>query len=195
MGRTFADRRGRILFAALAGVPLAALALTGHSNTPKGLGGVLHQANDAVHLLAAGAWIGGLMALGLVLAAARRLRTDEAVAWVRRAVPHFSHMGYWAVGLVVATGIANGALLVGSIDGLVATPYGRFLLIKIALVLAMVALALANRFGLSPRLAVTHSAAQAVDPLWRNVAIEQALALGILVIVGVLGTLVPALYH
>jgi putative copper resistance protein D len=193
--RTFTDRRGRIGFAALAGISLAALSLTGHANTPKGLGGVLHQASDAVHLLAAGAWLGGLIALGFVIVSARRLRSEAAIAWVRRAVPHFSRMGYWAAGLVLATGIVNGIILVGSFSGLAETSYGRLLLVKIVLVLGMVGFASANRWRLSPRLTSAESSAATIDPLWRNVAAEQILGLGIVFIVSILGTRVPALYH
>ena len=47
--------------AILSGLPLASLGLVGHAAMQTGAEGVLHRANHAVHLLDAGAWIGGLV--------------------------------------------------------------------------------------------------------------------------------------
>jgi putative copper resistance protein D len=71
------------------------------------------------------------------------------------------------------------------------TPYGRLLAFKILLFLAMVVVALINRFRLAPRISREVSALRA---LGRTVALEQGLALAVLAIVSVLGTWPPALY-
>jgi putative copper export protein len=64
-------------------------------------------------------------------------------------------MGYAAVALLAATGAINTLLLVGNVDSLAGTPYGRLLSLKILLFSVMVVLALINRFRLLPRLPQT----------------------------------------
>jgi putative copper resistance protein D len=51
---------------------LAALAWTGHAGGGLGIGGKMHLLNDVVHLLSAGAWLGGLIPLALLLGDLRR---------------------------------------------------------------------------------------------------------------------------
>jgi hypothetical protein len=57
---------------------------------------------------------------------------------VRDVVPRFSHMGYPAVALLAATGAINTLLLVGNVDSLAGTPYGRVLSLEILLFSVMV---------------------------------------------------------
>ena len=109
----------------------------------------------------------------------------------RDALRNFSHMGYVAVALIALTGAINTLLLVGSLDAMLGTSYGRLLAFKILLFLAMVAVALINRFRLAPRISREVSALRA---LGCTVAFEQGLGLAVLAIVSVLGTWPPALY-
>jgi copper resistance protein D len=51
----------------LAGLLLASLALVGHTQTNDGVLWVVHMIADGAHLLAAGAWSGGLLALAYLL--------------------------------------------------------------------------------------------------------------------------------
>ena len=60
----------------LSGALLATLAGTGHTMHSEGMALWLHIAADGAHLLASGAWFGGLFALGNLLAA----RTPDATA-------------------------------------------------------------------------------------------------------------------
>jgi putative copper resistance protein D len=83
-------------------------------------------------------------------------------------------------------------MLVGSFEAFAATPYGRLLAVKIALFLAMVGLALGNRFRLMPRLRGPQDAAVPLRTLARSVLAEQAIGLAILAVVSVLGTWPPA---
>ena len=61
----------------LSGLLLASLAFVGHAAMQTGAEGVLHRLNHAAHLLAAGAWLGGLVPFLLCLA---NTRTPDAVA-------------------------------------------------------------------------------------------------------------------
>ncbi len=171
---------------------LASLGWVGHAAMDDG-GGIAHEINQMAHLLAGGIWLGGLPPLFLLLRRALAPGGAQFQALVRTALPHFSLMGYVAVALVALTGAINTVLLVGSFHGLVATPYGRLLLVKIALFAAMVALALVNRFRLLPRLRGTARADPPLRALCRSVAVEQALGLAILAVVAVLGTWPPAI--
>jgi putative copper resistance protein D len=56
-----------ISLAALSAACLASLALTGHTQEQEGLAFFVRIASDGAHLLAAGAWLGGLVALLAVL--------------------------------------------------------------------------------------------------------------------------------
>jgi len=100
-------------------------------------------------------------------------------------------MGYVAVALIALTGAINTLFLVGGLDAMFGTPYGRLLAFKILLFLAMVVVALINRFRLAPRISREVGALRA---LGRTVALEQSLGLAAIAIVSVLGTWPPALY-
>ena len=131
---------------------LVSLGWVGHAVEGQGVARLVHQINQMVHLLAAGLWLGGLVPLAWLLG---RARSPSGTAWIsvaRDVVPRFSQMGYAAVALLAVTGALNTLLLVGSTQALVGTPYGRLLGLKILLFLAMVAVALFNRFRLLPRL-------------------------------------------
>ena len=178
------------LVLALAGASLASLALVGHMAERRNLLG-LAQLNQAVHLLAAGAWLGGLLPLGRLLRRAAGEDDPTLVRLARDAVPPFSQMGYAAVALIALTGAVNTLILVGSIGALFATDYGRLLTLKIALYLAMVAIAAINRFRFGQRL-LRSPGPDAASKLHRSVLIEQAVGGGILIAVGLLGTWPPA---
>ena len=77
------------------------------------------------------------------------------------------------------------------------TDYGRLLLIKIALFLAMVAIAAVNRFRLTPQLLQQASIAASRDALRqlrRNAAIEALAGAIVIAIVAALGTMPPAIH-
>ena len=176
---------------------VAAIAWTGHAGSTPGETGFLHLTADTLHLIAAAAWTGSLVPFALLLVAVRHYPCEASARLARDATQRFSTLGIAAVATVLGSGIVNAWILVGSINGLIATQYGRLLMLKIALFAAMVAFAAVNRLWLTPRLALPlGSAAQleALRRLTRNSMIEIALALLIFAIVGMLGTLHPAIH-
>jgi putative copper resistance protein D len=179
-----------ILAAAFAG----ALAWSGHA--AGGLGGeaILHPAADVLHLIAAAAWVGALLPLIVLLAAASA--DDASLAIARAATVRFSILGIVSVGTLLVTGVVNTYYLAGSVPALLHTDYGRLLLIKIALFLAMVAIATVNRFQLTPQLLQQNIAASrdALRQLRRNAAIEALAGATIIAIVAALGTMPPAIH-
>jgi putative copper resistance protein D len=173
----------------------ATIAWTGHAGSTPGETGILHLIADVLHLTAAAAWIGGLVSLIWLLAETRR---DPAYASVARdATRRFSTLGIASVATLFSTGIVNAWILVGSLHALIATGYGWLLMLKIGLFAVMVTFATVNRFWLTPQLILsTESGPQltSLRQLTRNSMIEIALGLAIYGIVGVLGTLHPAIH-
>jgi putative copper resistance protein D len=185
-----AGRRGDIVTLALAAALTASLAGVGHAAT--GALAPLHVAADAAHLLAAAAWVGGLFALAAALRAGRAAQGRAAQrrdADMPALLARFSRLGTVAVAVLVLSGLVNTALILPGPAALLATVYGRVLLIKLALVATMIALAALNRLVLTPRIAQGNAGTAA---LTKSVALEQALGLAVLAAVARLGTLAPA---
>jgi putative copper resistance protein D len=183
-----------LITASLAAVLLASLARTGHAQIEEGWMSLVHVGADAAHLLAAGAWLGGLVPLGFILLS-HSMRDGEPIVDVDRILLRFSSMGYVAVGTLVASGLINSWFLVGSVTSLLTTPYGQLLLAKLGLFGAMLALVAANRFWLVPRMIKTEDSRAAAVWLGRlryHVLGEQFLGLMVLLAVSVLGTMRPA---
>jgi copper resistance protein D len=198
--RRFASKAGPQpdwIMPSLTAALLASLAGVGHSQIEEGVAGVIHVTSDTAHLLAAGAWLGGLLPLGFILAHYGR-ETDTARATdLDEVLLRFSGMGYVAVATLVGSGLVNGWLLIGNVSGLLA-PYGQMLVVKLVLFTGMLALAVSNRFWIVPLL----TKAPADDPnastawiarLRHHVLGEQFLGLMVLLIVSVLGTMRPAI--
>ena len=187
-------RRSRLTIGAavLAGTYLAALAWAGHAAAAPPAERSLHLTSDAMHLLAAGAWLGALPGLAYLLGRAEQMPgavSANPADMARR----FSTLGMLAVGALVASGLGNAWYLVGDIPALVGTDYGRILLAKLALFAVMIALALVNRLRLTPSLHARNRAA--LHALRRNAVLEAAAGMLVVVLVGVLGITVPAAHQ
>jgi copper resistance protein D len=129
------------LDAVLACASLVMLALTSHA-AASGPGSSLMAANDALHLLCAGFWIGGLSVLALIVV--------ERRPGLLGALGVFSLWGTYAVFLLMVAGTVNAlGILRGPFASLSRT-YLTVLTVKIFLATLMIALALANRFRLTP---------------------------------------------
>jgi copper resistance protein D len=179
----------RAVALALAVAFVAALAFAGHAAAGDGVEGVIHEVADVLHLIAAAAWVGALVPLAIVLAAAR---DSGALAIACAATLRFSTLGIASVGTVLATGIVNTFELTGSWGALFSTAYGRLLSVKVALFLAMLAIAAVNRMQLTPRLVAGGAAAgPALRQLRRNALTEAVIGALILLIVAALGTMPP----
>jgi putative copper resistance protein D len=170
----------------------ASIAGTGHAASTLGALGNLHLAADALHLVAAASWIGGLVPFALLLAAVRR---HDGASLARDAAQSFSTLGIVSVATLAMTGLVNSWILVGSFRGLRVTEYGQVLMLKLVVFAAMLVFAAVNRFALTPRLIVSSgNDREAVRRLMRNSTVEIGLGLAIFAIVGVLGTLHPAIH-
>ncbi len=178
--------------AALA-VPLLALALLpglgGHAGVQSPVA-LLLPANVA-HVLAAGAWIGGIAVLVLALpAATRRLEPPDRTRLLAATLARFSGVALVAVGVLLAAGITQASSGIDEPGELVSTAYGRAVLVKLALVAVLLALGAVNRRRLVPglrRAAAEAAAPGAAGRLLRR-SLRAEVALGV-VVLGATGAL------
>jgi copper transport protein len=100
---------------------------------------------DLVHIVAASAWTGGLMALVLAI-------PIDAARWPPDLFPQvahrFSRLAGWCLAGVSASGIYNAVVHVATPAALVRTPYGGILLLKILLFLGLAGLGAISRYGI-----------------------------------------------
>jgi putative copper resistance protein D len=180
-------RSASIVRLALSGFLLATLALTGHANMDEGTRGVLHILNDALHILAGGAWLGSLLALPDCLA---RLRDPAVCTEAKTALRRFSSAGHLAVALVIATGIVNTVLVLHRWPTDFTSTYQMLLATKIAFVAGMTGLALINRYIFVPRMLTQPD--RAIIQIRNGTYAELALGASVLALVAFLGILDPA---
>lgn len=193
------SRRGRVtwwLCAGLGAIISASFAWMGHGAATEGAPGLLHLVADIFHTLAAGVWIGALVAFFLLLRP--RSSSVELDRVLHKALHGFAGVGSILVAVLVASGLVNSWFLVGPtrITGLWTTPYGQLLSLKLVLFAGMLVLAAANRFRHTPALGATiagdgHSTGDALAALRRSLVLETALSFLILSLVAWLGTLAP----
>jgi len=176
--------------AALALALAVLIAPAGHAGAQAGPWGWLHLAADAGQLAAAAGWLGGLLPLAMLLAAAHRDPAALGPAAIRTTA-RFSSLGIACVGTLIVTGAVNSWFLLSGPADLVTTVYGRVLALKLGLFAAMLAIAAVNRFHLTPRLAE----AGVARTLRRNSLYELALGAGVVFLVAVLGTQEPGGHH
>ena len=191
--------RGAIGWTALfiAAGMLASLAWAGHGASTPGPAGDLHLAADFLHLLAAGLWLGTLPPFILFLAEERRTGGPNWAAVAATATRRYSIMAIASVTVLLAGGLVNTWFLAGTVPALVGTEYGRLLLTKIGLFIAMLMVAAVNLLRLTPRLAgggAPNVVRRTIGRLQGNAGIETAFGLGVVAVVSVLGTLPPGLH-
>ncbi len=176
---------------AVPALPLAAAALAlqaGHSHAASMYDGPsLLLACVIVHLIAAGAWLGGLAPLLLVVRHGPAKTGAAAARW-------FSPMGKLCVAALTATSLFQGWVLVDSIPGLMGTAYGWMALVKLALFGVLFAFAWVNRYRLAPALLRTRPD-QACRTLARSIAVQTGFGLAIVTAATVLSSLPPSMHE
>lgn len=125
--------------------------LTGHAAAVEGPWRLPTLAADVLHVLAAGAWMGGLTAVLAVERAALRAPGDGR-STLPTLVPRFSRLAMVSVGVLALTGLFASVRHLPDWSSLWQTGYGRWLLLKLAGVGAVLLLGALNFKVLSPRL-------------------------------------------
>jgi len=183
---------GKWLASMAGAVALTSLAWSGHGAMDEGSLRVWHFLSDILHLLAAGAWLGGMLALVLLA----RGGVDEArIRLLAAAVKRFEWIGAAIVLTLSVSGVVNYLFIVGPrLDEVLLGTYGMLLAIKVLLFAVMLVLAALNRFHLGPALERSLRDGQhviAAHALRRSVLLELGMALLIVALVAWLGTLSP----
>ena len=138
-------------------------------------GDLLLRVAGLAHIFGAVAWIGSLPALWLALDGPDAARLARRYTW----------FGLSCVVVMIVTAFTQAQTLVGGVVGLLGTDYGHTILIKIALLLVLLVLALRHRFTLAPRLP------QSLGALRRSVLIEMVIGGVVLCVASLLSTLPP----
>ncbi len=177
-----------LVFWLLSVVLLASLAWISHAAAarvqPLGLLG------DAVHLCAAGGWIGGLAPLAIFLTRARA--SVSLTAHTPHVLRRFSALSLCCVSVLVVSGVSNSWLLVGSVRALFTTRYGALLIFKLILFALLICFAARNRVVIKTKLLSAPTRSDLLSQLRRNVIYEVCLGTAVVVIVGWLGVTPPA---
>lgn len=168
----------------LTGTALAMQGGIGHAGATAGANRATLLTSEALHLLAAGAWVGGTLPLFLLVGS---LPPPVAAA----VCESFTPVGLSAVLIIAATALVQAWQWIGSVAGLFGTDYGRIALVKLGLFLLLLMLAGANRFILTNRLR------DPTRPLTRqwlraSVAVEATLGAMVILVAAFLASGVPA---
>ncbi|HWL41529.1 MAG TPA: CopD family protein [Ilumatobacter sp.] len=142
---------------------------------------------DVAHHAAAAVWVGGLAVVGLV--AIRVCDTDEVVDVVNR----FASVAAVSVGVIVATGAAQTLRLVGSPTALFGADHGRYLVVKLVVLAAMLKVADVNRRRVARRFqSATTTTPLAVHNLARAMATEFGTGLAVIAVTAAMVVSPPA---
>lgn len=157
------------------------------------------------HIVGGSLWVGGLVALAvLALGSARRIRGGSAGSPGESQLLAQAWEGVWrrfgvlalvAVGGVLISGLWLTYREVGALDQFVTTSFGRFLFVKIVLVLGLITAGAFNQLSLMPRIARAQRGGDSVGVVAltlrhfpRVVWTEVLLGIGVLAIVPFLDT-------
>jgi putative copper export protein/mono/diheme cytochrome c family protein len=171
----------------LAGAAVAVQPLVGHAGAIGGSLGNELIASEALHLIAAGAWLGGLLPLFIAI---RILPADAAASACRS----FTAVGLSAVVVLAGTAVVQIAEFIGGVPGLFGTAYGRIALVKVGLFLLLLVLAALNRFILTERIAGAAPVA-ARRHIRRAIAAEAVLGALVIVTAGFLASNTPGVHE
>jgi putative copper export protein len=173
----------RSLRLAMSGAAIVALAFIGHAAAGSGAMGGARLLLMALHLIAIGAWLGALPPLLRALGG----QSPDTVELLSR----FGLVGGVSVAVVLASGLGTLGLIAIDARGALGTGYVRMLALKLAFVLALLALATINRFRLTPMMSSDPEHARLA--LRRTIVLEQVMGLGALASVSLLGQLDPGM--
>lgn len=183
-GLGLAARRARMgwALAALGALGLAFTpALSGHA---AGVQDVMALAvlADGLHVLGAGGWLGGLLAVVIGGLPVALRQPDDRGAAAAALIEAFSPTALFFAGLVVATGVFSAWLHVGEVTALWTTGYGRTLLVKVGVLSLVFGTGAYNWLRVKPTLGSPAAAGR----LRRSATVELAIAVLVLAVTAVL---------
>ncbi|MFC0407261.1 copper resistance D family protein [Roseomonas elaeocarpi] len=185
LGRGGAAAR-RWLTTGLAAVATALQAGHGHALAMES-GPSLLLGAGVLHLLTAGAWLGGLLPLLLTVRVAPARTGAAAARW-------FSPLGKWCVGLMAGSAAVQFWVLIGGWRGLIETPYGWVASAKLVLFAVLLGFAWINRYRFAPRL--LGPAGEASRPhLIASIAVQTGFGVLVVLAASLLSSLPPSVHE
>lgn len=170
---------------ALAAMAMVLQAGLGHGAAMGGTEGTALAIALALHLTAAGLWLGGLVPLLMLV-------SNASLSDAQRAARRFSFLGAICVTVLTITAGVQGFFLIGSVGAFVNTDYGRVAAGKLALFLVLLIIAARNRFRLTPGL-IGPSGAGSRTKLCHAIISEAAIGGAVILLAGVLMELPPGI--
>jgi copper transport protein len=136
---------------------------------------------DIIHVLAASIWVGGIAAFLFALPISlRALEPTERTPVLCAVLSRFSALALVCVLAITVTGGVQAFVLVRTLNDLVATAYGRAILIKVALFVVLVGFGALHRKRIMPaleRLALTGATPGGVGTLLRRTLRREGVAM------------------
>lgn len=185
-------KRGRglwwFLWMFLSAALLGTNSVAGHAASSSPL--ALTLANDLIHLISGATWFTGVVVLATVLPrGTSRMGSQERLQVGAPMISRFSDVALASIAIVAGTGTFNSLVNVARPDDLIDSGYGRALAIKLFLFLGVLGLGGINHFYVRRRLERSLASAEAsrMQAVFRRtIAIELALAIGLMGVTGVL---------
>jgi copper transport protein len=128
-------------------------------------------------------WLGGLVVLGVALAPGAATAGAATPAGLAQGLPRWSRLAMGSVVVLVVTGTLQAWRQIGEVAAITGTDYGRYLLVKVALLVGLLSVAQSSRRIVARRL---------TGRLRRHVGTELALGAVVLAVTTVLVNAVPA---
>jgi copper transport protein len=126
-------------------------ALSGHASVQSPTW--LFFPSDFLHVLAASVWVGGILCLLVALpAGTRQLEPADRTRLLLATLARFSPLALGAVVTIAVTGVLQAYIDVRTLEGLFDTTYGALILVKTALLLALIGFGWVNRQRVIPGL-------------------------------------------
>jgi copper resistance protein D len=140
----------------------------------------------SVHLLAVAFWLGALSPLGMVA-------DGSDLARIAATASRFGAAAIYVVGGLMAAGATLLWMMLGDFAALWGSTYGRYVILKLAVVACLLCLAAVNKLRLTPRLLAGDS--RAAGSLRTSIRLESLLGVSILAVTATLTTVTgpPAL--
>jgi copper transport protein len=158
---------------------------------------ILMPAN-VLHVIAMSAWLGGIAVLVFALRqATSELAPAQRTPLLAGTIARFSAVATIALPVLILSGVVQSIIEVGSFPALLDTAFGRSVLIKLGVALAIVAIGFFNRQRLVP--ALERAAAGNTSPgragvlIRRTLRFELALGLTALAATGALSSYAPSI--
>lgn len=150
---------------------------------------------DYLHLTGAGLWVGGVFLLAAVLGPTLPgIGKEPRRAVLIRTIPRFSTVALGVLSIVGISGLYAAWLHVGNLNGLTDTSYGRWLIVKLAILLPLLAFGAFNMLVVTRRVNApsTDEAARWSRRFRIAVTVEAVVMILLFVAIGRLTSLQPA---